>query len=392
MTLSPSSPTFTAPAQVQRHSTLDRLWKWIPEKIVQSVPILTRLRGESARRHADAASHAVDAETIDVAIAEYTTALELEPWNPKYLYGLGRIYYQQNDLNMAEVFFRRALAADFYNADAVKGLGYTLHRQNKTDEAIYLYLRYLERQPKDLDVHLNLIAALEAGGKYEEAIRAGERAVEEFPSDAQLLFMLARNNYLAGKIDVAIPQLEQAHDLNPENSDIYRVLGVALRTRGDFDLALKNFREAIKHNPSDADAYLAAADAYQRLGRDEEYLQAAQTARQLFEAAKNDMGVKYACWDEGWAHYKLRHWADSVKASECALKIDSSLASVRFNLALALLRLGEVERARREYESAMELNDLGSLKSAGIDDLTAAVNEEPQLAGAQEIIKQLERK
>src|SRR5207247_3892055 len=139
-------------------------------------------------------------------------------------------------------------------------------------------------------------------------------------------------------------------------------------------------------------AYLAMSRIYERLNRNEEYFQAALTARQLFESSGNDNGVKLACWDEGWALYKLRRWTESVEASECALRIDPLLGSVRFNLGVALLRLGEIEWERKEYEKGMELNDAASLKTAGINDLTAALEEEPQLIGAREMLQQLESK
>jgi tetratricopeptide (TPR) repeat protein len=316
-------------------------------------------------------------------------------WTPKWksaenLYNSGRTYYDKNDLVKAEDFFRKALVLDFSYSKALKGLGFTLHRLGKIDEAIYFYLRYLDAQPDDVDVHANLIAALEAVGKYDEAIVAGERAVERFPSNAALVFMLARNNYFAGRIETAIWRLKKAIELDPENAEIYRILGVALKTRGDLTGALANFQEAIKHNPSDGDAHLAAADAYQRLGRDTEYLQAARAARQLYEEAKNDPGLKFACWDEAWALYKLRRWDESVAASECALKIDPSLSPARFNLGLALLRLGQTERAKQEYQNAVEHADAASLKVDAIDDLVAAIREQPDLPGASEILQELE--
>jgi tetratricopeptide (TPR) repeat protein len=269
-------------------------------------------------------------------------------------------------------------------------LGYTVHRLGKIDEAIYCYLRYLDVQPDDADVHANLIAALESQGRYDEAIAAGQRAVERFPSNAALLFMLARNNFFAGKVEAAIVQLKSARDLDPGNSEIYRVLGVALRTQSDFDGALANFQEALKFNPSDADAHLAAADVYQRLGRFEDYLRSAREARRLFESTKNDSSLKFACWEEGWALYKLGRWDESVKASECALKIDDSLTAVRFNLALALLHLGSVDRAKEEYRKAREPGDAESLKNDGIDDLKLALQERPDLPAGKEILQELE--
>jgi tetratricopeptide (TPR) repeat protein len=368
------------------------IWNWIPEKIVQGVPAFAKWRRQSAQKHAKLAVQSYEAANIDAAIAEFSKAIELEPRNCEYLYELGRIYYDQSNLVSAEGYFRRALNVDFSYAYALKGLAYTLHGLGRTDEAIYSLLRYLEESPNDRDVHAFLIAALEADGKYDEAIRAGELAMKIFRSDPGLAVALGRNYYYAGKNEAAVSQLRQAIELDPNDSEIHWLLGIVLQTDGDLEGALKSFQEAVGKNPENADAHLQMAQVYDQLNRDAEYLQAARTARRLFESGQNNDGVKGACWEEGWALYKLGRWAESAQASECALGIDDSLAPVRFNLGLALLRLGKPERAKDEYEKALDATDLSSLKTHGIDDLTAALKEDPGLGGAREILQQLENK
>ena len=93
----------------------------------------------------------------------------------------------------------------------------------------------------------------------------------------------------------------------------------------------------------------------------------------------------------GWAFYKLRRWRESVSASEAALQIDGTMTAVRYNLGLALLRLGETGRAREEYRQAMAQGDAAALKSAGIHDLEAALREEPNLPGGQETMNEMQR-
>lgn len=368
------------------------VWRWVPDGLVQVFPALKDLRAQSAAKRAQVGATAHAAGDLDVAIAEYSKAVGIEPNHHEYLYELGRSFYEKGQLTEAEDYFRRTLNLKFSDAQAVKGLGYTLHRLGKIDEAIYCYLRYLDAKPDDAAVHANLIAALEAEGKYEEAVAAGDRAVARFPSNGPLLFMLGRNNYFAGRIDLAISQLGKTIELDPTNGDVFRVLGIALKTKGDLNGALKNFQETLKHNPSDADAYLAVAEIYQGLGRKTEYLDAARQARRLFELQKNDFALKYACWEEGWALYKLGRWKESVEASKCALNVDPTLSPVRFNLGLALLRLGEPDHAREEYRKSLETADAASLKLDAIDDLNDAIRAQPDLPGAAEILQELEAK
>jgi tetratricopeptide (TPR) repeat protein len=373
-----------------RPTPLIQFWKQALEMLVRAVPIFAKLRRQLAEEHGVLASQAYADRRIDIAIQEFSKARELDPEQPQYPYELGRIYYGQSDLSKAESYFRQALLVDFSYADPLKGLAFTLHRLGKMDEAIYSYLRLLQKNPNDVDVHANLIAALEVEGKYDEAIKAAERAVKLFPSNAGLVVALGRNSYFAGKNETAILQLRKAIELDPNNSEIYRLLGIFLKTGGDLEGALSSFRTAVTKDPKNADAYLAVAEMCNRLNRNQEYLEASRKARQLFEAAKNDDGTKFACWNEGWALYKLGRWAESVQASECALKIDESFAVIRFNLGLALLRLGEVDRAKQEYQKAT-LSDLPGL-TMGIEDLAAALRDNPRLLAAPEILQQLQDK
>jgi tetratricopeptide (TPR) repeat protein len=348
------------------------------------------MRAKTAAAHADAAARAHEAGDLSSAEREFSLAIELEPNLDRYLYDLGRLYYEQDNLDRAQSLFRRTVNVNFSYALAIKGLGYTVHRLGKLNEAVYCYLRYLDAEPDDVDVHANLVAALEAQGRYDEAVTAAKKAVERFPKNSSLVFMLARNNFFAGKVDAALTQLAKAQKLDPDNPEIYRILGVALKTKGDLKAALANFNEAIQRDPTDAAAHLAAADVYRRLDRDEEYLQSARKARLLFEASNNRDGLKNACWEESWALYKLKRWEESIEASKCALEVDPELTPVRFNLGLALLRLGRPDLAKREYEKALEKADGGALKADAIDDLAAALKEEPDLPFAKQLLETLE--
>jgi tetratricopeptide (TPR) repeat protein len=111
----------------------------------------------------------------------------------------------------------------------------------------------------------------------------------------------------------------------------------------------------------------------------------------LSRAAGDADGLKRALWEEGWALYKLRRWPESIQASEMALEIDEKLATVRFNLGLALLRNRDLARALAEYRKAMELGDAGALNAAGIHDLECALRDEPNLPGGREILAELRR-
>jgi protein O-GlcNAc transferase len=226
-------------------NTFEALWRWIPERLVQTFPFLRQLRAKSAVKHAKAASAAYDAGNSDGAVAEYSLAVELEPNHDAYLYGLGRIYYGRNDLTKAEDYFRRTLNVNFSYALAIKGLGYTVHRLGKLDEAIYCYLRYLDVQPEDVDVHANLIAALEAQGRYDEAIAAASRAISLRPDYALAHLNLGNALKAAGRVDEAVRSFGRAMDLAPDLTAARNNLASTLLDRGRTQEAIDVLRRLL---------------------------------------------------------------------------------------------------------------------------------------------------
>jgi tetratricopeptide (TPR) repeat protein len=133
-------------------------------------------------------------------------------------------------------------------------------------------------------------------------------------------------------------------------------------------------------------------DILNRKGRWTELLDTAQKSLAFYERAGDNDGISRAGSAIGWANYKLNNWRESIRASEVALKHDDSSVQARFNLGLALLRMGEVERAQKEYERASSQADEKALKSDGVKDLTDALAEDPTLHGAEEILQALTEK
>ena len=365
------------------------LWKWIPEPLLKRFPILAKWRRALARDHANEGKKMLEQKAMGAAIQHYVKAVQLEPNDIGYLNALGRIWYEQKELEKAGSCFQKVLSIDFHDAEALKGLGFTFHFQGKLDDAVYCYLRFIQVRPDDASVHANLISALEALGKYEDAIAAGKRASIIFPKNATFPFFIARNKYDAGEIEAALEPLARAAELDPSNSEIQRLRGNIYALLKETEKSLQSFRKAVELDSGNAAAYLDMAQLLNKEDEDVAYLAAAKKAREIYQAKGDLIGMKYAYWDEGWAYYRLGRMEECVHASEQALAIDSSMSSVQFNLGLALLHTGKTQKAKEAYQKAMNLQAIGSLKKDGIDDLEAALEKNPDLPGAKEILGDL---
>jgi tetratricopeptide (TPR) repeat protein len=356
------------------------------------IPLIAQWIRSRAEKHAAIALRAYKENNTGIAIEQFSKAIELDAYNSDYLNDLGQLYYETENLPKATELFFKALELDYSNADALKGMAFSLDQQGKRNDAIYYYLRAARIRPGDYDIYVNLLTALYDTGKYEDVVTHGERAVKAFPNDPEIIIYLAWGYFLSGKMTPAIQRLKEARRSYPANFKIHYFLGVFLEAQGDIEGAEESFRASTKIEPENADAYLGLCRIFNQAARWAELLDAAQKALVFYECAADNEGAFSAGSAIGWANYKLNNWRESVRASEAALKHDDSSAQTRFNLGLALLRMGDVERARKEYERASSQADENVLKSDGIKDLTEALAEEPTLCGAEKILQTLVEK
>jgi tetratricopeptide (TPR) repeat protein len=85
----------------------------------------------------------------------------------------------------------------------------------------------------------------------------------------------------------------------------------------------------------------------------------------------------------------LGEFEKSIEASKKSQELNPELSPVRFNLGLAYLCSGDLERGRIAYREAMEKADAPTLKTDGIDDLAKVIRNKPGLPGASEILEEM---
>ncbi|MEK7310135.1 MAG: tetratricopeptide repeat protein [Planctomycetota bacterium] len=164
----------------------------------------------------------------DLAIEEYTQAIELDPQNAEAYYRRGNVYLQQRDTTPALADFDEAIKIDPKKATAYAGRG-----------RAYLYLN---DHPKCI---ANLCEAIKIDPTYDVAyLYRG-------------YFFIVR-----GDLGNPITEFTQAVKLNPKNIEAYTQRGKRYVTQRKFDKALADFNDAIKIDPGYAPAYYERALAY----------------------------------------------------------------------------------------------------------------------------------
>jgi tetratricopeptide (TPR) repeat protein len=368
---------------------LERVWRIIPNTIVHGLPGLPQMRHGVVQRRIELASNAYHSGAKAEAIGHLQQALALESDNLEALGNLGTVYFASKKFEESVEVFSRILDIDYFNTNALKGRAYALDLLGRTDDAIYDYLRFLSLKTDDAEVHANFVSALLKCSKTEEAIAAGERAKTQFPEDVTVRRLLAAAYYDAGRFVDAEDEIKTACTLDPDEVASFQQAGFIYSGTGKTEKAAEAFRRALSLEPNNPINYLNLGAVMLDLGRYDEYRENAAEAKSLSETAGNTDTLHGALWSLGWANYKLGQWTESAEASAKAVELKPNVATPRFNLGLALLRQGEVQRATEAYRAALALDDKAALNDC-IGDLTDAMADSPNLPGAAAILSELQ--
>lgn len=178
---------------------------------------------------------------------------------------LGRVYRDQDELEMARRTFRRAVVLDPTNPDAHNLLGNAHYRLGECEDARYELAQAVTLAPRSLSSVSQLGITLFECGDVAEATPVLERALELEGAvfTPPLYTYLARAYLEQGRIDDAVRRAQQGALLPPQRAEAHYVLGLAYRARGndgDATSARQAFERALALQPDYPEA-VEALDA-----------------------------------------------------------------------------------------------------------------------------------
>jgi tetratricopeptide (TPR) repeat protein len=255
------------------------------------------------------------------AVASYQEALRLEPESAAARHALARGCARLGDLDGAVRLLRAGPRS----------------RERPYDLGVYLWTRYRSaaglRRAADLE---------EAEGALREAIRLAPSCAECHRTLGQLLADLHR-------LDEAVAHLERALEVSGEDPGYAYDLALGLRLRGDLEAAAARLQDVLAADPGNGNARRALGLIHREQGR---LPLAARELRRAVEAQPRDPQAHNAL---GMVLLRLGDPAGASHAFEAATRLDPLLISARVNLAQALQRSGEGERARAELSRVQAL-------------------------------------
>jgi tetratricopeptide (TPR) repeat protein len=209
--------------------------------------------------------------TLNDAIADYSTAIELDPNSQEAYVSRGYAFRDKDDYNRAIADFTRAIKLNPNSAiaaSAYHALGDTLlmqGMQGDCDKAIVAYTEAIRLDPKSAWNFMGMGWAYQLKGQYNQAIANYSKAIDIDPRFADPHTARGWLYYLQGKHTRAIADLTQAIRLSPQYADNHNRRGLVFLHQKNYRRALDDLNKAIRIQPRDPVFYENRAQVYEAL-------------------------------------------------------------------------------------------------------------------------------
>ncbi|MEN9530222.1 MAG: hypothetical protein RI932_2095 [Pseudomonadota bacterium] len=155
---------------------------------------------------------------LENGTANYTRALELDPYCAKSLIGLGTIALQQHNYNVAVPQFQKAVGLSPRDDMASLGLGLAFEGLGELEEARRWTSRACNLNIENTVAIFNLVKLAYDTEVFAEAEEVVSRYVGQHPHDINMIFTLGGLAFRAGKFEEATKLMENILLLDPMNS------------------------------------------------------------------------------------------------------------------------------------------------------------------------------
>jgi len=198
----------------------------------------------------------------DMAIADFTEAIKLDP-NMSAAYVLrGMAYADKKDYDRAIVEYNQALKINPNNANAYSSRGSAYLYKNDYNNAIADFTQMIRLEPNLWFGYYFRGLSYKDINKYDLAIADFSQMIRVDPNNP-LAYNERGDIYLqTGDFDRVIADYTEVMRISPNWVISYINRGVAYVTKGDFDRAIADYTQAIRIAPNDADAHYFRGQTY----------------------------------------------------------------------------------------------------------------------------------
>jgi tetratricopeptide (TPR) repeat protein len=218
--------------------------------------------GQNAKKFYKAGQEFVESKKYEDAIAQFTSAIGMEPSNPDYYYERGQTYEILSKYTEAKADYEKALVFDPKNAEIIISMGVVCNKTGNFAEALKLLDRASAMDKRNIRVYTAKVITLIGLEKYTAALKVSDTAIiiKDTPMDYYYRGVIYKNldNPAQSK-----KEFEKA--INKDKKLAEPRLGLAdLLIATNPTEAMAQCNEVIKNNDKNTDAYLMRSKVYKK--------------------------------------------------------------------------------------------------------------------------------
>jgi len=183
------------------------------------------------------------------AIASYRAALQLDPSSLSALNNLASCLFITEQFAESEIVARKALALQPGNIPALVSLGIAQQEMGRDEDAIATCRKGLARDPSVIPFYIYLSQALTSAKRPDEALDVCLQGLKRAPSEILLLHNLGQIYHALNRLEDAVQALGQAVSLHPQSALSHSLYGLALVELGHWAEAIAAGRRAVDLAP-----------------------------------------------------------------------------------------------------------------------------------------------
>jgi tetratricopeptide (TPR) repeat protein len=222
---------------------------------------------DSAEAYITRGNDFLDTDNLDQAIADFSAALKLDPYNTLALADRGLAYTWKHDDQHAEADLKAVEAKDPTNAILLRARGVAADLKDDMASAIRYYTESLHSEPGSTFTLDHRGAAYYRNWQLDKAIRDFTEVLKKSSTNLMALTYralaeLKKGNYPAAEADAAAAKAG-----GPRNPTVLFLEAQLANHRGDYSAEIAADSKSIDVSPDKAAAYAARAEVYLTLRR-----------------------------------------------------------------------------------------------------------------------------
>lgn len=359
-----------------------------------------KLDPNQANSYDKRASMFVGAGETERPIADYTTAINLQPTGYRYLQR-GDLYRKKHDIERAVADYKAAVAEWTKNIDAhpevawnylsrshayrnlgdvddalndfnaflarkkdsddpqLADRGDLYLRKGEFDRAIADYTAVINQKPDDIYRYQKRALAYRLEGDYKRAILDYDTMIKSSDSNPEYFIGRGLAYAGAGKPERAAVDFTQAIDIFPEGATAYYDRAQAERESGNPDIAIADYSAAIERDPNYAVAFNSRGRAYAALHDDAHAMADFQAAIRL----NDKLGAAY--YNRASLHQAAGRQDQAVADFGRALAADPNNKDFLVARGSVLAANASYDAAERDFSAALTIDPLDTAAYVG---------------------------